>query len=128
MTESGKIKKLKLNPPTTSRGGTPQGSRAASPMAGGRIPGSRASSPEGPMKRQASASTPIPGNQTFPTSGEIHAAIPTTGISSGDLLKIFRPRIGGSKENHRKFIAIVRDVSVYGKEDRMLRPGTLKDN
>jgi transcription initiation factor TFIIF subunit alpha len=94
-------------------------------MAGGRIPGSRASSPEGPMKRQASASTPISGNQTFPTPGEIHAAIPATGISSGDLLKIFRPRIG---QNHRKFIAIVRDVSVYGKEDRMLRPGTLKEN
>jgi len=128
MTESGKIKKLKLNPPTASRGGTPQGSRATSPMAGGRVSGSRASSPEGPMKRQAGASTPISGNQTFPTPAEIHAAIPATGISSGDLLKIFRPRIGGSKDNHRKFIAIVREVGVYGKEDRMLRPGTLKGN
>jgi hypothetical protein len=47
MTEGGKIKKLKLNPPTSvSRGGTPQGSRAASPLP--RPPGSRANSPDGP--------------------------------------------------------------------------------
>ncbi|CAG8392939.1 unnamed protein product [Penicillium salamii] len=126
MTENGKIKKLKLNPPTGSRSGTPQGSRAGSPMAG-RPPGSRASSPEG-MKRQARVSTPVSGNQTFPTAGEIHAAIPAAGILSTDLLRIFRPRIGGSKENHRRFIAIVRDVGVYGKEDRMLRPGNWKGN
>lgn len=49
MSESGKSKKLKLNPPSgVSRGGTPQGSRAASPVAGNRsFSGSRASSPEG---------------------------------------------------------------------------------
>lgn len=68
-------------------------------------------------------STPGPsGTQTFPTPAEIHAAIPPSGILSSDLLRIFRPRIGESKENHRRFIAIVKDVSVYGKEDRMLRP------
>ncbi|KAJ5110719.1 hypothetical protein N7532_001254 [Penicillium argentinense] len=112
MSESGKTKKLKLNPPGTSRGGTPQGSRAGSP--------------EGGMKGRMS--TPIPaGNQPFPTPAEIHAAIPATGILSTDLLRIFRPRIGDSKENHRRFIAIVKDVSVYGKEDRMLRPGPWKD-
>lgn len=126
MTENGKLKKLKLNPPTGSRSGTPQGSRAGSPMAG-RPPGSRASSPEG-MKRQARVSTPVSGNQPFPTAAEIHAAIPAAGILSTDLLRIFRPRIGGSKENHRRFIAIVRDVGVYGKEDRMLRPGNWKGN
>lgn len=125
LTESGKIKKLKLNPPTGSRGGTPQaqGSRAASPMAG-RLPGSRASSPEGAVKRQARVSTPLSGNPTFPTAAEIHAAIPAAGIFSGDLLKIFRPRIG---ENHRKFIAMVRDVSNYDKETKMLRPGNWKE-
>lgn len=68
-----------------------------------------------------------PGSQTFPTPAEIHAAIPPSGILSSDLLKIFRPRIGDSRENHRRFIAIVKDVGVYGKEDRLLRPGTLKD-
>ncbi|OQE45923.1 hypothetical protein PENCOP_c001G01767 [Penicillium coprophilum] len=123
MTEGGKIKKLKLNP-VASRGGTPQGSRAASPLP--RLPGSRANSPDVPRGQRVS--TPISGNQTFPTAGEIHAAIPASGILSSDLLKVFRPRIGESKENHRRFIAIVKDVSVYGKEDRMLRPGPWKGN
>jgi transcription initiation factor TFIIF subunit alpha len=78
---------------------------------------------------QAGVSTPGPAsNQSFPTPAEIHAAIPPTGILSSDLLKIFRPRIGESKENHRRFIAIVKDVGVYGKEDRLLRPGTLKES
>ncbi|KAJ5385355.1 hypothetical protein N7517_003266 [Penicillium concentricum] len=125
MTEGGKIKKLKLNPSTVaSRGGTPQGSRAASPLP--RLSGSRANSPDVPRGHRVS--TPISGNQTFPTAGEIHAAIPASGILSSDLLKVFRPRIGESKENHRRFIAIVKDVSVYGKEDRMLRPGPWKGN
>ncbi|KAJ5774661.1 Transcription Factor IIF Rap30/Rap74 interaction [Penicillium paradoxum] len=122
LTEGGKIKKLKLNPTSASRSGTPQGSRAGSPLP--RPTGSRASSPDGP--RGIRVSTPISGIQTFPTAGEIHAAIPASGILSSDLLKVFRPRIGESKENHRRFIAIVKDVSVYGKEDRMLRPGPWK--
>jgi transcription initiation factor TFIIF subunit alpha len=48
LSESGKTKKLRLNPPSaTSRSGTPQGSRAASPVAGTHFPGSRAASPDG---------------------------------------------------------------------------------
>ncbi|KAE8334550.1 hypothetical protein BDV24DRAFT_24724 [Aspergillus arachidicola] len=130
MSESGKTKKLKLNPPALSQGGTPQGSRAGSPtpLAGRSFSGSRASSPES-FRGQTRVSTPVrAGNQSFPTPAEIHAAIPPSGILSSDLLKIFRPRIGESKENHRKFIAIVKDVGVYGKEDRLLRPGTLKES
>lgn len=49
MSESGKTKKLKLNPPSVaSQGGTPQGSRAGSPapLASRSFSGSRASSPE----------------------------------------------------------------------------------
>ncbi|KAF7713546.1 Uncharacterized protein PECH_000564 [Penicillium ucsense] len=123
--QSAKIKKIRLNlPSAASRSGTPQGSRATSPVAGHPFPGSRAASPDG--IRGAGRSTPIPSNQPFPTPAEIHAAIPATGISSSDLLRIFRPRIGESKENHRRFIAIVKDVGLYGKEDRLLRPGTLK--
>ncbi|PLN75315.1 Rap30/74 interaction domain-containing protein [Aspergillus taichungensis] len=129
MSESGKTKKIKLNPPsTTPRTATPQGSRAGSPapLAGRSFSGSRASSPEsnrGPTR----LSTPGVSGQAFPTPAEIHAAIPQSGIMSSDLLKIFRPRIGDSKENHRRFIAIVKDVGVYGKEDRLLRPGSLKE-
>lgn len=131
MSESGKTKKLKLNPPSAaSQSGTPQGSRAGSPtpLAGRSFSGSRASSPES-FRGQTRVSTPGPtGSQSFPTPVEIHAAIPSSGILSSDLLRIFRPRIGESKENHRRFIAIVKDVGVYGKEDRLLRPGTLKEN
>ncbi|KAJ5772025.1 hypothetical protein N7520_002554 [Penicillium odoratum] len=98
MSESGKSKKLKLNPPSGgSRGG------------------------------QGRVSTPGPlGNISFPTPAEIHAAIPASGITTVELLRIFRPRIGESKEIHRRFIGIVKDVSVYGKEDRLLRPGPWK--
>ncbi|PYH92770.1 transcription initiation factor IIF, alpha subunit [Aspergillus ellipticus CBS 707.79] len=135
MSENGKSKKLKLNPPSVaSQSVTPQGSRAGSPAPLGSksFSGSRASSPEslrgnaGPTR----ISTPGPsGNSlSFPTPGEIHAAIPQSGILSSDLLRIFRPRIGESKENHRRFIAIVKDVGVYGKEDRLLRPGLLKES
>ncbi|KAL4889294.1 hypothetical protein BDV59DRAFT_120415 [Aspergillus ambiguus] len=130
MSESGKTKKLKLNPPSAvSRSGTPQGSRAGSPtpLASRSFSGSRASSPES-MKAQTRVSTPGPGDEDFPTPAEIHAAIPQSGIGSSDLLKIFHSRIGKSKENHRRFIAIVKDVGVYGKEDRLLRPGVLKDS
>lgn len=49
LSESGKTKKLRLNPPSaTSRSGTPQGSRATSPIGGAQFPGSRAASPDGP--------------------------------------------------------------------------------
>ncbi|KAL4993695.1 hypothetical protein BDV10DRAFT_18033 [Aspergillus recurvatus] len=134
MSETGKSKKLKLNPPSmTSQGITPQGSRAGSPtsVTGKNLSGSRASSPESSRGSnatgQARVSTPGPAAQGFPSPGEIHAAIPASGILSTDLLKIFRPRIGDSRENHRKFIAIVKDVGVYGKEDRLLRPGPWKE-
>ncbi|KAL4936990.1 hypothetical protein BDV06DRAFT_82639 [Aspergillus oleicola] len=135
MSETGKTKKLKLNPPSIiSQGDTPQGSRAGSPtsVAGRNISGSRASSPESlkgsTVTGQTRVSTPGPSTaQGFPSPAEIRAAIPPSGILSTDLLKIFRPRIGNSKENHRKFIAIVRDVGVYGKEDRLLRPGPWKE-
>ncbi|GKZ26758.1 hypothetical protein AbraIFM66951_005633 [Aspergillus brasiliensis] len=131
MSESGKVKKLKLNPPSVaSQSVTPQGSRAGSPAPLGSksFSGSRASSPES-LRGPTRISTPGPSAsaQGFPTPAEIHAAIPQSGIGSSDLLRIFRPRIGESKENHRRFIAIVKDVGVYGKEDRLLRPGSLKE-
>ncbi|KAL4880513.1 hypothetical protein BJY04DRAFT_191482 [Aspergillus karnatakaensis] len=130
MSETGKSKKLKLNPPSMiSQGDTPQSSRAGSPAsaAGKTFTGSRASSPES-LRGQNRISTPgSSSSQDFPTPAEIHAAIPATGIGSSDLLRIFRPRIGESRENHRKFIAIVKDVGVYWKEDKLLRPGPWRE-
>jgi len=145
ISESGKTKKLKLNPPSAaSRGGTPQGSRAGSPVAGSRsFSGSRASSPEGAARGTYLANTSLiygiytdcagqaratPGpTGSFPTPAEVHAAIPPSGILTGDLSRAFRSRLGPSKENHQRFIEIVKKVSVYGKEDRMLRPGPWKE-
>ncbi|KAJ5667917.1 uncharacterized protein N7477_006487 [Penicillium maclennaniae] len=144
ISESGKVKKLKLNPPSaTSRGGTPQGSRAGSPIAGRAFSGSRASSPEGTSRGMCSIDTSqidgtdsdssgkgrgTPGpTGSFPTPAEVHAAIPPSGILTGDLSRAFRSRLGPSKENHQRFIEIVKKVSVYGKEDRMLRPGPWKE-
>ncbi|KAK2760540.1 hypothetical protein FQN53_007853 [Emmonsiellopsis sp. PD_33] len=128
-------KKLKLNlPGVRSNAGTPRGSRAGSPA----VPGARTATSPDPNARASTPRTSTPSASTgagaggvqlpptFPTPAEIHAAIPATGIASAELLKIFRPRIGGDKEIHKRFIAIVRDVSVYGKEDRMLRPGVLR--
>lgn len=146
MSESGKAKKLKLNPPgLSSPTGTPQGSRAGSPtpLSGRGFSGSRASSPDQGSSRgmyfflwqedkiivsNHFHTGPAMSPGSFPSPAEIHASIPPTGILSSDLLKIFRPRIGDSKENHRRFIAIVKDVGVYGKEDRLLRPGPLKES
>ncbi|KAJ6153762.1 Transcription Factor IIF Rap30/Rap74 interaction [Penicillium chermesinum] len=127
MSESGIKKKLKLNPPNNvSRGGTPSGSRAASPVAGGpSFSGSRASSPEG-TRGLGRTSTPVPSGKTsgaYPTHAEVHAAIPATGIGSSHLLRIFRHRLG---DNHKRFIDIVKDVSIYGA-DKLLRPAPRKE-
>ncbi|OXV06784.1 hypothetical protein Egran_05446 [Elaphomyces granulatus] len=122
MSEGGKNKKLKLNPAVaSSRNGTPQGSRPGSPTpvhAGG----------GGATKGPTRVSTPRPtGQPSFPTPAEIHAAIPLSGILSKDLLKIFHPRLGDSRDNQQRFIALVKNVGVYGK-DRLLRPGVLKES
>ncbi|PGH22990.1 hypothetical protein AJ80_02905 [Polytolypa hystricis UAMH7299] len=117
MSDTAVTKKLKLNAAgVRSRTGTPHGSRAGSPAA---RPPTRTSTPV-PMGA-------APSSAQFPTAAEIYAAIPASGITSADLLKVFRPRIGESRENSRKFIGIVRDVSIFVKEDKMLRPGTLKE-
>ena len=70
-------------------------------------------------------STPVPGGKpgAYPTHAEVHAAIPSTGVSSSHLLQIFRHRLG---ENHKRFIGIVKEVSIYGA-DKLLRPRPWKD-
>ncbi|KAJ5624732.1 hypothetical protein N7510_001041 [Penicillium lagena] len=122
MSESSKTKKLKLNPPAPgSRGGTPRDHELEALQA---VAEASLVAVQAVLVRYCQGrSTPVPAG-TFPTPAEIHAAIPPTGILSSDLLRIFRPRIG---DDHKKFISIVKDVSVYGKEDRMLRPGPWRE-
>ncbi|KAL1956697.1 hypothetical protein VTO42DRAFT_6947 [Malbranchea cinnamomea] len=125
-------KKLKLN-----MKGSPTGSRAGSPVSGAPPSGSRASSPDAAAGGAATAgrgrarpSTPRgspPASQgstlPFPTAAEIHAAIPPTGIASSELIKLFRDRMGGDLQ---RFVSIVKDVGVFSKEDKLLRPAVLK--
>lgn len=90
------------------------------------------STPSGSGSRRGSVSganpsAGAPPPSSFPTASEIHAAIPASGILSNDLLRMFRSRLGNSRENHRRFIGIVKDVSVFGKEDKLLRPGVIKE-
>ncbi|KAI1914914.1 transcription factor IIF subunit tfg1 [Ophidiomyces ophidiicola] len=118
MSDSVTAKKLKIDPPTSKRG-TPVGSRAGSPVpANGKagLTGNRPSPPVRSSTPAAAAAGP------FPTHAEVHAAIPQSGILSGDLLKLFRPRLGDMKTNYPKFIAIVKEVGVFAKEDKLLRP------
>ncbi|KDB21560.1 hypothetical protein H109_06499 [Trichophyton interdigitale MR816] len=143
MSDSTMAKRMKLNVPgAKSKTGTPIGSRAGSPTPAGKaVTGSRASSPEssrgistpsgsGSRRGSVSGANPsagAPPPSSFPTASEIHAAIPASGILSNDLLRMFRSRLGNSRENHRRFIGIVKDVSVFGKEDKLLRPGVIKE-
>ncbi|KAM5463214.1 transcription factor IIF subunit tfg1 [Microsporum audouinii] len=142
MSDSAISKRMKLNVPTgKSNTGTPIGSRATSPTPAGKaVSGSRASSPEssrgistpsgsGSRRGSVSGANAAAGAPpaSFPTASEIHAAIPPNGILSNDLLRMFRSRLGSSRENHRRFIGIVKDVSVFGKEDKLLRPGVIKE-
>ncbi|WEW59453.1 transcription factor IIF subunit tfg1 [Emydomyces testavorans] len=121
ISDSAATKKLKINPPgVSSKRPTPAGSRAASPAPTGAkagLAGSRAGSP--PVRPSTPAAAAV---GSFPTHAEVHAAIPPTGILSGDLLKLFRPRLGDMKTNYPKFIAIVKEVGVFAKEDKLLRP------
>lgn len=62
------------------------------------------------------------GSSTKPvTAEEIIAALPPTGISIGDMLKLFPGRVKGGKEKDR-FIRMVKENSSYNADDKKLRP------
>lgn len=88
--------RLKASPPGSPHEGSPAGSPRAS------RPGSRAQSPA------RSGTPPV----RMPTEEEIRAAIPPGGIPSGELTKMFKPRVG--KNQTQQFIALVMKV---GKKD-----------
>lgn len=78
MSESGKTKKLKLNPPpvSTSPGATPQGSRAGSPASlANRGFSSRASSPEGGSSVRGRFHLLSSVNQTWTPVGRSYATM-----------------------------------------------------
>ncbi|KZF21191.1 Rap30/74 interaction domain-containing protein [Xylona heveae TC161] len=103
--DAGKKTKIKLRLGGSPVGGTPQGSRAASPEAGqaGAI-GSRSGSPDGPKLAAA-------------TADEIIASIPNEGTTIAALLARFKGRVG----DRQRFISLVRAHSRFGP-DKLLRP------
>ncbi|CAD6447941.1 0cbbbaf8-c40e-4782-a477-cbe7feeb657a [Sclerotinia trifoliorum] len=109
---SGKKKKITLR----MGGSSPTASRAASP-APGKPSSSRAGSPaQGTEPTAPSSSGPI-------TPKEIIAALPSAGISIGQLLGHFRGRVGDSdgQTTKKEFMAMIKTNSKYGA-DKLLRP------
>jgi len=82
---------------SASRDGTPAGSRAQSPTRTGTPP------------------------NNFPSLEEVKAGIPETGITIGDLVKLFKGRVSG-KENTDKFIALVRQAGTQDKTTKKIVP------
>jgi len=97
--------KLKHSPPGSPQDRTPTGSRVGSPSQ------SRAQSP--------ARAPPPPG--PFPTLDEIRAAIPDSGIAIGELVKLFKPRLGAKGTD---FIAMVKEV---GKQDGVTKKIVRRD-
>lgn len=131
----------------SSRNGTPQGSRPGSPTpvhagGGGATKGKRLTilfwlfsemlqlwhTKSVMVRRSNSSLNPSTHRSTkFPNPCRNPCCDPQSGILSKDLLKIFHPRLGDSRDNQQRFIALVKNVGVYGK-DRLLRPGLLKES
>ncbi|KAF2431227.1 hypothetical protein EJ08DRAFT_192542 [Tothia fuscella] len=113
-TNSGRTKlKLKMK---GSPSGTPSGSRAQSPAPAGKS--SRAASP------QVVAATPSQnaGAANLPTKDEILAKIPPEGIPLKTLSNIFKQRVFHSPETQRAFIQLVKSITVYNSQTKMIVP------
>lgn len=84
-----------------------------------KLPGrTRPSTPRGSPSPPASTATV----GSFPTANEIRATIPAAGISIGELIKLFKPRIGNEKAARTRFISIIKEVSDFSLEDKLVRP------
>lgn len=72
--------------------------------------------PTAPASSQSPGAGPIQAH-------EIVAALPADGISIGDLMKIFKARVGDGegKTSKKDFIRFVKENSVYG-DNKLLRP------
>ena len=109
---SRKQKRLKLNvnPKDGTRSPnvhTPQG-------------GSRAASPR-PTAAPTQPPVPEPDPTTYPTAEEVYAAIPATGITTGDLSNRFRDRY--RKQDRQPLMSVrIREVARFDKPTRLLFP------
>jgi transcription initiation factor TFIIF subunit alpha len=122
MSDGGQKKKIKLRiggrSPGGSRAGTPAPGRAGSP--GG---GSRAGSPAVQPQNSPPQSPPPTGTGPLQPA-DIVGALPSTGISIVDLMRLFSARVGENnptKTPKSEFIRLVKEHSKYGS-DKLLRP------
>lgn len=64
--------------------------------------------------------SPPPAIAGMPSLEQVRAAIPDSGISIPDLIKIFRDQIPKSREAHSAFIDIVKRVGKHNPDDKKL--------
>lgn len=60
------------------------------------------------------------GEAAFPTSKEIHAAIPEDGISLQGILRIFQSRIPRNHAANQQFIKLIKEVAINDKASGLL--------
>jgi len=119
MSDAGKKKRIKIRvgSPSGSRAGTPAPGRAGSIGAGGSRAGSPAIQGQTDQSRAQS-----PGLGPISVQ-EVIAAIPASGISSGDLMRSFAGRVGDNpgQTDKKAFFSMVKEHSKYSA-DKLLRP------
>ncbi|TVY23032.1 Transcription initiation factor IIF subunit alpha [Lachnellula hyalina] len=122
MSDAGKKKRIKIRvgSPSGSRAGTPAPGRAGSIGAGGSRAGSPAAQGQICTADQSRAQSPGLGPISVQ---EVIAAIPASGISSGDLMRSFAGRVGDNpgQTDKKAFFSMVKEHSKYSA-DKLLRP------
>jgi transcription initiation factor TFIIF subunit alpha len=109
---SRKQKRLKLNVNAKDGTGSPN---VQTPQGG-----SRATSPR-PTPAPAQPPAPEPEPSTYPTAEEVYAAIPASGITTGDLSNKFRSRY--RKQDRQAEMSVrIREVAKFDKPTRLLFP------
>ncbi|MCJ1392110.1 hypothetical protein MMC18_004977 [Xylographa bjoerkii] len=108
--------KLKLTRPG-SGSSTPRESRAGSPeiATNGTVAGAATAS--GAVRSRAAS----PEASALPTAAELRAHIPTSGTTVAELLTFFKTAVVG-KERRDRFTQMLRTVSKYEKETKLLKP------
>ncbi|KAL9098935.1 MAG: hypothetical protein Q9163_005490 [Psora crenata] len=123
----GTRKKMKITLKMGSRDGSPNGSRAGSPVVeaagGGNRSGSVvcASNVANAPPPATSQQPPRDPEPPLPTADEIRARVPPTGISIQGLLGFFRGRVAGPERN-KVFTKLMKENARFDKERRILLP------
>ena len=74
-----------------------------------------------PLGTPSASRAASPARVALPTLEEVKAAIPEGGINVGDLIKLFKKRVGGA-ENTSFFISLVKQAGTQDKVTKLIRP------